>query len=61
MKDPDTGEIDYDELRELAHLHKPKIILAGFSAYSRELDYQKFVDIAKEVGAITMADMAHIA
>lgn len=61
MKDPDTGEIDYDELRELAHIHKPKIILAGFSAYSRELDYQKFVDIAKEVGAITMADMAHIA
>ncbi len=61
MKDPDTGEIDYDELRRLAIEHKPKIILAGFSAYSRELDYQKFVDIAKEVGAVTMADMAHIA
>lgn len=61
MKDIETGEIDYDELREVALEHKPKIILAGFSAYSRELDYQKFVDIAKEVGAITVADMAHIA
>ncbi len=61
MKDPDTGEIDYDELREVALREKPKLILAGFSAYSRELDYQKFVDIAKEVGAYTMADMAHIA
>lgn len=61
MKDVETGEIDYDELREVALEHKPKIILAGFSAYSRELDYQKFVDIAKEVGAYTVADMAHIA
>ncbi len=61
MKDIETGEIDYDNLREVALEHKPKIILAGFSAYSRELDYQKFVDIAKEVGAITVADMAHIA
>lgn len=61
MKDPDTGEIDYEELRALAHEHKPKIILAGFSAYSRTLDYAKFVEIAKEVGAVTMADMAHIA
>ena len=61
MKDPETGEIDYEELRRLAHEHKPKIILAGFSAYPRELDYQKFVEIAREVGAITMADMAHIA
>jgi len=61
MKDVETGEIDYDQLRETALEHKPKIILAGFSAYSRELDYQKFVDIAKEVGAITVADMAHIA
>ncbi len=61
MKDPDTGEIDYVELRRLAKEHKPKIILAGFSAYSRSLDYKKFVDIAHEVGAITMADMAHIA
>lgn len=61
MKDVETGEIDYDELREIALKEKPKIILAGFSAYSRELDYEKFVEIAKEVGAYTVADMAHIA
>ncbi|MCF7833997.1 MAG: serine hydroxymethyltransferase [Candidatus Pacebacteria bacterium] len=61
MKNPDTGEIDYAELRRVAKETKPKIILAGFSAYSRSLDYKKFVDIAKEVGAITVADMAHIA
>lgn len=61
MKDVDTGEIDYDALRQTAIEHKPKIILAGFSAYSRELDYAKFVEIAKEVGAYTVADMAHIA
>ena len=61
MKDVDTGEIDYENLREMALEHKPKIILAGFSAYSRELDYAKFVEIAKEVGAYTVADMAHIA
>lgn len=61
MKDTETGEIDYDELRETAKKAKPKIILAGFSAYSRELDYAKFVEIAKEVGAYTVADMAHIA
>ncbi len=60
MKDVDTGEIDYDALRETALEHKPKIILAGFSAYSRELDYQKFVDIAREVGAYAVADVAHI-
>jgi glycine hydroxymethyltransferase len=61
MKDVDTGEIDYDHLRQMALEHKPKIILAGFSAYSRELEYAKFVEIAKEVGAYTVADMAHIA
>jgi glycine hydroxymethyltransferase len=61
MKDPETGEIDYEALRQVALEKKPKIILAGFSAYSRSLDYKKFVDIAHEVGAITMADMAHIA
>lgn len=63
MKDPSTGEIDYDELRALALKHKPKIILAGFSAYPRELDYDKFAAIAKEVGpdCLLMADMAHIA
>jgi glycine hydroxymethyltransferase len=61
MKDPSTGEIDYDELRELALEHKPKIILAGFSAYPRELDYAKFAEIGRDVGALLMADMAHIA
>ena len=61
MKDPDTGEIDYENLRKVALETKPKIILAGFSAYPRTLNYKKFVDIAREVGAITMADMAHIA
>ena len=61
MKDPTTGEIDYDELRALAQKHKPKIVLAGFSAYPRELDYAKFAEIGNEVGALLMADMAHIA
>ena len=61
MKNVETGEIDYDELRAVALKEKPKIILAGFSAYSRELDYAKFVEISKEVGAYTVADMAHIA
>ncbi|MEO5691040.1 MAG: serine hydroxymethyltransferase [Candidatus Saccharimonadales bacterium] len=61
MKDPTTGEIDYDELRALALKHKPKLILAGFSAYPRELDYERFVSIGNEVGALLMADMAHVA
>jgi glycine hydroxymethyltransferase len=61
MKDTATGEIDYEHLRMLAREHKPKIILAGFSAYPRELDYEKFVEIGNEVGALLMADMAHIA
>lgn len=61
LKDVETGEIDYDELRALALEHKPKIILAGFSAYPRELDYEKFAEIGREVGALLMADMAHIA
>lgn len=61
MKDPETGEIDYDELRSLAKEHRPKIILAGFSAYPRELDYEKFAEIGNEVGALLLADMAHIA
>ena len=60
MKDVDTGEIDYDALRQTALEHKPKIILAGFSAYTRELDYAKFSAIAKEVGAYAVADIAHI-
>ncbi len=61
MKDIETGEIDYEELRALAQKHKPKIILAGFSAYPRELDYAKFAEIGNEVGALLVADMAHIA
>jgi glycine hydroxymethyltransferase len=61
MKNPETGEIDYNELRRVAKKERPKIILAGFSAYPRTLDYKKFVAIAREVGAITMADMAHVA
>lgn len=61
MKDISTGEIDYVQLREVAIAEQPKIILAGFSAYSRELDYAKFKAIADEVGAITMMDIAHIA
>ena len=61
MKNPETGEIDYEDLRRVAIEKKPKIILAGFSAYSRTLDYKKFVKIAHEVGAVTVADMAHIA
>lgn len=61
MKDIETGEIDYDEMREVALREKPKIILAGFSAYPRELDYAKMNAIAEEVGAYAVADMAHIA
>lgn len=61
MKDIETGEIDYDELRRLALEHKPKLIMAGFSAYSRQLDYDKFASIGREVGALLVADMAHIA
>jgi glycine hydroxymethyltransferase len=61
MKDVETGELDYDEMREVAKKEKPKIILAGFSAYPREVNYAKMKAIADEVGAYTMADMAHIA
>lgn len=61
MKDIETGEIDYDQMRETALKEKPKLILAGFSAYPRELDYGKIAEIANEVGAVAMADMAHIA
>jgi len=61
MKDVETGEIDYDEMREVALQEKPKIILAGFSAYPRELDYARMKTIADEVGAYAVADMAHIA
>ncbi len=61
MKDVETGEIDYDEMLKIAKKEKPKIILAGFSGYPRDLDYAKFAEIAKQVDAVLMADMAHIA
>ena len=61
IKDVETGEIDYEEIRRLALKHRPKIILAGFSAYPRELDYAKFAEIGNEVGAMLMTDMSHIA
>ena len=61
MKDVETGEIDYEEMRQVALREKPKIILAGFSGYPRSLDYAKFAEIGNEVGAMLMADMAHIA
>jgi len=61
MKDIETGEIDYEALRQLAIEHQPKIILAGFSAYPGILDYDKFAAIGNEVGALLMADMAHVA
>lgn len=61
MKDVATGEIDYAAVRALAVEHKPKIILAGYSAYSRNLDWAQFAAIAKEVGAVAVADIAHIA
>ncbi len=56
-----THRIDYDALRKLAHENKPKLILAGASAYAREIDFAKFREIADEVGAYLMVDMAHIA
>ena len=61
MKDVATGEIDYDEMRQVALREKPKMILAGFSAYPRELNYARMKAIAEEVGAYAVADMAHIA
>lgn len=61
MKNIETGEIDYDEMRKVAKKEKPKILLAGYSAYPRELDYAKFVKIAQEVGAYSVMDIAHVA
>lgn len=58
---PDTQLIDYDEVERLAKQHKPKLIIAGFSAYSRVVDWQRFRDIADEVGAYFLVDMAHVA
>ncbi|MGH1428120.1 MAG: serine hydroxymethyltransferase [Arenicella sp.] len=57
----ETGEIDYDQVESLAREHKPKMIIAGFSAYSRVVDWQRFRDIADEVGAYFMCDVAHVA
>lgn len=59
-KTKSDGKIDFDQVRELAHQYKPKMILAGFSAYPRELEYDKFAEIAREVGAIAYADVSHI-
>jgi len=59
--DPATGEIDYAEVERLAREHKPRMIVAGFSAYSRVVDWQRFRDIADEVGAYLFVDMAHVA
>ncbi len=58
---PDTGEIDYDEVERLAREHQPKMIIAGFSAYSLIVDWARFRQIADEVGAVLFVDMAHIA
>lgn len=60
-KTEENGRIDYDKVRELALAEKPRLILAGFSAYTRKVNYKKFRDIAREVGAISMFDMAHVA
>ena len=59
--DAKSGEIDYDQVQALANEHKPKMIVAGFSAYSRVVDWQRFRDIADSVGAYLMVDMAHVA
>ena len=59
--DPQTGRIDYDEVARLAELHKPKLIVAGASAYPRAIDFAKFAEIAHANGALLMVDMAHIA
>ena len=59
--DPETGTIDYDAMAALAREHKPKLIIAGGSAYSRRIDFAKFREVADEVGAYFMVDMAHFA
>jgi glycine hydroxymethyltransferase len=56
----EAGRIDFDELRETARAERPKIVLAGYTSYPRDLDYAPFVEIAEEVGAITMADVSHV-
>lgn len=59
--DPATGRLDYDQIRDLAKQHKPRLLIAGYSAYPRELDYEAFRSIADEVGASLLVDMAHFA
>lgn len=59
--DDETGAIDFEQVRKLAHEHQPKLIIGGFSAYSKRIDWQQFRDIADEVGAYFMVDMAHVA
>ncbi len=59
--DKNTEQLDYDAIEQLAHQHKPKLIIAGASAYSRTIDFNRFSSIAKNVGAFFMADIAHIA
>jgi glycine hydroxymethyltransferase len=59
--DEATGEVDYQQVEDLAREHKPKMIVAGFSAYSRKMDWQRFRDIADSVGAYLLVDMAHVA
>lgn len=61
MKDAETGEIDYDDMLTVAKREKPKVIMVGYSAYSREFDYAKVVEIARKVGAIAIMDAAHVA
>lgn len=56
-----TGKIDMEEVRKMAHQHKPKMMIAGFTAYPRDIEWKKFKEIADEVGAITMADISHTA
>ena len=57
----ENGRIDYNQVREMARTHKPKMVIAGYSAYSRFIDFAIFADIAKEIGALFMVDMAHFA
>ncbi|CAI6044612.1 Serine hydroxymethyltransferase [Paenibacillus sp. JJ-100] len=59
--DPETGLIDFDEVRKLAHKHRPRMIVAGGSAYPRRIEFELFAQIASEVGALLFVDMAHIA
>jgi glycine hydroxymethyltransferase len=59
--DEETGEVDYEQVAKLAKAHQPKMIIAGFSAYSRIMDWQRFRDIADSVGAYLLVDMAHVA